>query len=1310
MQTNTGEVLVTDSRSADSQVGQLLLVGDRLGSYRIESLIGKGGMGEVYLARDERLQRFVAIKRIRMDRAFDSGHRERFRREALAVAQLGHPAIVQVFEWLETPIGNCLVMEWIKGRSLAEVIAAGELDLRRTLRLAYEIAEGLAEAHAKGLVHRDLKPENVLVTSTGHAKIVDFGLATVVRPADEDLAETNMPTAESSVTSLTSSGVLVGTFHCMSPEQAGGYDLDHRSDLFSLGCILYEMLSGRSPFRADHWMDTLRKVICETPQSLAQLRPDLPVGLIEMVDSLLAKDREERPANAWAVCRTLETILLGAPATQEPVVVPARRALRPGEVELTTEGPPLQDEDEIRVETAVRALLRVVPLDEGSRSSGWEDTAYFEAMARCLRGLRELVDRHGGIEVEKGDAFLALFERPADAVACAFAHRLAVAELAETTGQPLASGAVVHFGELMLRRSTPREIARGARPLEVEGGAKALAARVGGLLMAGQILLTRAAFDLARRGVSGADSRPSVPNPEELRWLAHGAYFFEGLEEPVELFEVGIDGRSPLAAPKDISGARRVLSPSEEKMLGWRPAREQQIPFRPSWMLTERMGEGGFGEVWLARHQSGEQRVFKFCWDALRLRALKREVALLGILKDALGNRDDIARIFDWQFEQAPYFVELEYSDGGSLVRWAEDQGGLKKVPFTDRLELGAQVAEALAAAHSVGVLHKDIKPDNVLVVRGPEGRWQVKLADFGLGRVTASEVVDVRGVNPFGFSFAFSEADSGAGTVGYLAPELVEGKAATVQADIFSLGVMVYQLVVGDFKRALAPGWERRVENELLREDLASFVDGQPERRPASAREVAIRLRSLDERQARLREETEREAEREAQRLAFASAQRRRKAATGVAAAALVFLAVVGLFAFRAARAGEQAKLEAQKSEAVAQFLVDAFGVVDPIEGLGGKVSARDVLDRGASRIEELADQPDVQARLMEAMGRAYRGLGHYDVALNLAQKALSIRLDLHGVNHLETARSLHLVGQLQCFLRETAGGEEKMTRALATLRRFSSYPGLSDDLVATAFCRHSFRSDSEGASSLLEEALDLEHRPGGSQKRLIEIQHWLAIIKSNTGRVEEGVAMLRESFDKFQKSGAKPLKIAMMRLNLAVLEWQAGNSGQAERLIEVAVSTFTAELGADKSLTNLGIASWGLFLHSNGKFELARRKLEAAVAGNQRNGESSLRAAIALSGLAWSLHDRGKCAEAEVQIGAALRICERQQHDPKGYPAAFLQSIRASCLAQGGFRNEALELLRQTVPVLEKLSVKSPQTQAALVWKSRIERELGK
>lgn len=254
-------------------------------------------MGEVYLARDERLQRPVAIKRIRFDRALDGHQQERFHREALAVAQLSHPAIVQVHEWLDTPFGNCLVMEWIQGRNLSKVIAMGDLDLRRILQLACQIADGLTEAHGKGFLHRDLKPENVLVTNSGHAKIVDFGLAVPLERFADD-AET----------ALTKSGAVVGTVYTMSPEQARGRKLDPRSDLFSFGCILYEMLAGRSPFRARTWFDTVHNIVTAEPEPL---RSDLPPQLVELVFRLLAKDPAHRPANAAEVHRILEACLLG---------------------------------------------------------------------------------------------------------------------------------------------------------------------------------------------------------------------------------------------------------------------------------------------------------------------------------------------------------------------------------------------------------------------------------------------------------------------------------------------------------------------------------------------------------------------------------------------------------------------------------------------------------------------------------------------------------------------------------------------------------------------------------------------------------------------------------------------------------------------------------------------------------------------------------------------------------------------------------------------------------------------------------------
>ncbi len=293
-------------------------------------------------------------------------------------------------------------------------------------------------------------------------------------------------------------------------------------------------------------------------------------------------------------------------------------------------------------------------------------------------------------------------------------------------------------------------------------------------------------------------------------------------------------------------------------MLGWRPAPGLVVPHRPNWVLSRKLGEGGFGEVWLAEHKkTRDGRVLKFCFELERVRALQREVTVCRLLREALGNRPDIARILDWNFDEAPYFLEFEYTEGGNLLEWIEAQGGFAAVPLAARLEIAAQVAEAIAAAHSVGVLHKDIKPANILVTPRADGPPQARVTDFGIGLVTDGSRLADYGITVLGMTDLGRPQTLGSqasGTRIYMAPEVLEGRPATTQADIYSLGVLVYQLAVGDFAKALAPGWERDVDDEVLRDDVAAFVDGRPERRVASAIEVARRLRSLDARRAAAR------------------------------------------------------------------------------------------------------------------------------------------------------------------------------------------------------------------------------------------------------------------------------------------------------------------------------------------------------------------------------------------------------------------------------------------------------------------------
>jgi serine/threonine protein kinase/tetratricopeptide (TPR) repeat protein len=260
-----------------------------IGPYRLGERLGAGGMGEVYQAYDERLDRWVAVKLIRPEAVENETVRERFRREARAAARLSHPAIVQIHDIVESGESDAIVMELVEGETLSRRLARGPLPVDEAVRLGREVAEGLAAAHAKGLIHRDLKPENVMITADGRAKILDFGLAKRLEGEE----------------ALTADQRVVGTFRAMSPEQAHGLPLDLRSDLFSFGLLLYEMLSGRSPFEGRSALETLTRICTHRQTPLREVEPAIPAPLSTLVDRLLEKEPARRPQSAREVAASL---------------------------------------------------------------------------------------------------------------------------------------------------------------------------------------------------------------------------------------------------------------------------------------------------------------------------------------------------------------------------------------------------------------------------------------------------------------------------------------------------------------------------------------------------------------------------------------------------------------------------------------------------------------------------------------------------------------------------------------------------------------------------------------------------------------------------------------------------------------------------------------------------------------------------------------------------------------------------------------------------------------------------------------------
>ncbi len=340
--------------SAEFLKGQPTLNTERVlnGRYEIGELIGRGGMADVYLGRDIRLGRSVAIKVLRPDLARDPLFQSRFRREAQAVAGLNHPAVVSVYDTgdQESPGASpedvrlpFIVMEYVPGRTLRDLVKAGEITIEKAVDYALGVLSALEYSHRSGIVHRDIKPANVMVTADGGVKVMDFGIARAM--------------ADSAAT-MTQTQAVIGTAQYLSPEQARGETVDARSDLYSAACLLFEMLAGRPPFTGDSPVSVAYQHVRETPPAASSFNPEIPASLDAVLERGLAKDRADRYQDAHQFREALLRARSGANAAADPT-------------------PPTDATEALTVSPAKRAAVDVSPIEDEPRT---------RAMARVLSG------------------------------------------------------------------------------------------------------------------------------------------------------------------------------------------------------------------------------------------------------------------------------------------------------------------------------------------------------------------------------------------------------------------------------------------------------------------------------------------------------------------------------------------------------------------------------------------------------------------------------------------------------------------------------------------------------------------------------------------------------------------------------------------------------------------------------------------------------------------------------------------------------------------------------------------------------------
>ena len=686
-----------------------------------------------------------------------------------------------------------------------------------------------------------------------------------------------------------------------------------------------------------------------------------------------------------------------------------------------------------------------------------------------------------------------------------------------------------------------------------------------------------------------------------------------------------------LLAPVTVEAAS-ALPPSSGLAAGDHP------PQRPLWRLQERLGAGGYGEAWLASHsKTGERRVFKFAHDAAGMTALKREITLFRLLQATHGPRLDFVRLLDWNLEELPYFIEAEHVAGGDLPHWAEQQGGLAAVPLARRLALAAQLADALAAAHAAGVLHKDLKPSNVLVDI-EEAEPRIKLGDFGSGRLLDLARLERLEITRLGFT-ALDPDDEG-GTPLYLAPELLAGQQPTVQSDIYALGVILYQLLAADWRRPLAPGWEQSLDDELLREDVAAAAAGNPAQRLSSAAELSRRLRFLDERRERRRAQRQAESEASQLRAALERHRGRRRQLRALAAVLLLGLGFSSWGFWNARQAQRRAEAAAAEAKAAVSFLSeDVLAATDPFGGGRPTLSIHGLLDEAAPRLRErLADYPAMRARMGLAMGRAYEGLGDWikarerlEIALAEAEASLGAEAELS----LAIADRLGYVAMLQSRYDES----ERIYQRVYALRR----------------------------KMLGERHVDtLSARDGLA---------WLEYERGHFGEAARRYEQLVRDY-----RGVDAIGLGSAQWSLADCYLEQNRSAEAERLMRQVIASTTRLQGAEHPRTLWQQNTLGDALMSQARFDEAALVFDQSYQGLAKTvGELHPYTLTAL-------HYRGQLLLERGDPVAALPLLRRaydnrvQSHGADHVWARYSANRVGEALTQLGLASEALPLLEQT------------------------------
>jgi serine/threonine protein kinase len=722
------------------------------------------------------------------------------------------------------------------------------------------------------------------------------------------------------------------------------------------------------------------------------------------------------------------------------------------------------------------------------------------------------------------------------------------------------------------------------------------------------------------------------------------------------------------------------------------------VPGRDQWRLARQLDKSASSEVWLAEHpKTHERRVFKFASDGVRLRGLKREVTLSRFLRESLGERPEFVRLLEWNFDTQPFFIESEHW-GSNLAEWAEAQGGLERISLETRLSLLAEVARAVAAAHDVGVLHKDLKPANILVGPKPEGGWQIKVADFGSASLAEPARLRDMGITNLGFTKTDS-AKTGeiTGTLIYLAPEVLAGQSPTASADVYSLGVMLYQLAVGDVRKPFAPGWEADVADPLLREDIAAAACGDPARRLASPAELAERILSRDRRRVQQRELelAEQRAQLAERRLAEAKA-RRPWVRLAVSALLIGFAASTYLY-FQASRQRDHATRQTAIASSINQFLADdLLGRSNPFQSGKAAETLVDAIRQASPNIDrQFQNEPLVAARLHQTIARALDSRTNWPDARREYERAAELFLQAGGALSQEAV----IVNLQRAAMEARTYEKDSLPLAKSMLAKQESLLGQivepRDDLpVWLASARGMIaliENNAKGAGEQFELALEKARTlPEFDESARLTLQQRLAFASIRLGEGARAEKLFRELIAAYSLiGGPESPSVLRVRLNLAQAFMIQNKHAEAIHEASSIYPAFVAALGEEHELTMQLLTTRA---QSAGSLELWDDAIRDGLTIHQialrKQGPQSFFAVATLSDAALAQCRSGRLAEGEANARKAFDSSSKAFGPRAGLTGGTAYTL-ASCLIDLNRMPEAGKLLREIdVPVVAQLA----------------------